>query len=145
MQKRIDHVRKMRVWTGEVVLGPGETRYKLHIRKGGMLTARGDLGAVPSGLKPLSQLIERMLCFDSPALRPYQAIRYRLAVRSGELRGGCRSWSFALPLIDVLPAPRVVPAEMASGWPTGAAPASVCHRDKKYVVTLRPLLPGENP
>lgn len=145
LQKQVDRVRKLKGLAGELVLGPGETRYKLYLRKGGTVTARGDLTAVPPVLKPLAQLIERVLCFDHPTLRPYRPFRYRLAVRAGALRGGCRSWTFALPLIEVLPAPRVVPDEMALGWPTGAVPASVCHRDKRYVVTLRPLLPGENP
>ena len=38
----------------------------------------------------------------------------------------------------------VTPAE-AAAWPTGAMPASVCSGDRRYVVTLRPLLPGEQP
>ena len=42
-------------------------------------------------------------------------------------------------------APIGVPAKQADGWPTGATPASVCSGDKQYVVTLRPLLPGELP
>jgi hypothetical protein len=145
LQKQVDRVRKLRGLASEVVLGPGEVRYKLYLRKSGTLMARGDLTEVPARLRPLGQLIESVLCFDLPTLRPYRPSRYRLAVRAGTLRGGCRSWNFALPLIDALPAPRVVPAEMAAGWPTGAAPASVCHRGKQYVVTLRPLLPGENP
>jgi hypothetical protein len=42
-------------------------------------------------------------------------------------------------------AAQAVPAADFASWPTGAAPASVCAGDKKYVVTLRPLLPGEKP
>jgi hypothetical protein len=145
LQKQANRVRKLKGLVGEAILGPGETRYRLYIRKGGTFSARGDLTAVPSRLKPLGRLLERVLCFDHPTLRPYRPSRYRLAVRAGVLRGGCRNWSFALPLLDALPAPRVVPAEMVVGWPTGAVPASVCHRGRKYVVTLRPLLPGENP
>ena len=38
-----------------------------------------------------------------------------------------------------------VAAADAIGWPTGALPASVCAGDKRFVVTLRPLLPGERP
>ena len=30
-------------------------------------------------------------------------------------------------------------------WPTGALPACVCADDRRYAVTLRPLLPGEQP
>jgi hypothetical protein len=42
-------------------------------------------------------------------------------------------------------APRILTAADFATWPTGAAPASVCAGDKSYVVTLRPLLPGEKP
>ena len=45
----------------------------------------------------------------------------------------------------MLVAPRVVKAEAAATWPTGAVAASVCAGDKRYAVTLRPLLPGEKP
>jgi hypothetical protein len=48
-------------------------------------------------------------------------------------------------LADALAAPNVVPAESVTGWPTGATPAQVCSGDKTYVVTLRPLVPGERP
>ena len=37
------------------------------------------------------------------------------------------------------------PAAEAEGWPTGALPASVCAGDKRVSVTLRPLLPDEQP
>jgi hypothetical protein len=145
IRKQIDRVRKMRNLRGEVTLGPGETRYFLRLRKGETIVARGELAAASSALKPLVQLLEGLLGFDHPSLRIYRPTEYLLAVRAGKLRGGCRSWTFAIPLVDVLPNPRVVPAVMAAGWPTGAAPASVCNRDKTYIVTLRPLLPGEKP
>jgi len=38
-----------------------------------------------------------------------------------------------------------VSASEAHDWPTGAAPAAVCDGDRRFVVTLRPLLPGERP
>ena len=59
--------------------------------------------------------------------------------------GGCRAWSFSLPLAQALAAPRFLAAAEALGWPTGAMPASVCADDRRYAVTLRPLLPDERP
>ena len=60
---------------------------------------------------------------------------------------------FALPIAEALAGPHAVTAVEASGWPTGAVPASVCADDagpsasasRRYEVTLRPLLPGEQP
>jgi hypothetical protein len=50
------------------------------------------------------------------------------------------------PLAQSVFAPREVPARGHGDWPTGAVPASVCTDDgKHYVVTFRPLLPGERP
>jgi hypothetical protein len=70
-----------------------------------------------------------------------------MTVREARLVGGCRRWSFAFPIAQALAGPRVVAASDAVGWPTGAVPASVCVDDpgRRYAVTLRPLLPGEQP
>jgi hypothetical protein len=59
--------------------------------------------------------------------------------------GGCRPWRQTVPLAEVLAGPRTVDARSAYDWPTGALPAAVCDGDRRYVVTLRPLLPGERP
>jgi len=40
---------------------------------------------------------------------------------------------------------RLVSASEAPDWPTGGAPGAVCDGDRRFVVTLRPLLPGERP
>ena len=76
-----------------------------------------------------------------------------MVVREGRPVGGCRRWAFPFPIAAVLGAPRVVSSDEAAGWPTGGVAASVCGDDagpsasagKRYVVTLRPLLPGEQP
>jgi hypothetical protein len=68
-----------------------------------------------------------------------------MVVREARLVGGCREWTFPFPLASAQAAPRTVSASEAEGWPTGALPASVCADDKRYAVTLRPLLPGELP
>jgi hypothetical protein len=147
LRKQIDRVRKLRGLRSEVTLGPGDTRYMLRIQKGESIVARGDPASLssPLALQPLARLIESLLQFDHPSLRLIRPTEYLLAVRAGTMRGGCRSWSLALPLVEALSSPRVVPAKAASGWPTGAAPAFVCQRDKTYIVTFRPLLPGEKP
>jgi hypothetical protein len=70
-----------------------------------------------------------------------------MVVREGRLVGGCRSWGFTFPIAAALAGPRLISPPEAVGWPTGAVPASVCaaDTDQRYIVTLRPLLPGEQP
>ena len=101
--------------------------------------------AVPAPLAPLATLLQDLAHFDHPSLRPYAPASYSLTVREARLVGGCRAWSFPFPLGEALAAPRSLAAVEALGWPTGAMPASVCADDRRYVVTLRPLLPDERP
>jgi len=113
----------------------------------------GDPAAAPPALAALATLLADLLRFDHPSLRPYAASSYALSVREGRLAGGCRPWAFAFPIAQALGAPRAVSAAETQGWPTGAFPASVCGDDtgppasggRRYIVTLRPLLPGEQP
>ena len=113
----------------------------------------GDPAAAPPALAALATLLADLLRFDHPSLRPYAPSSYAMSVREGRLVGGCRPWAFAFPLAQALAAPRTVSAAEAWGWPTGAFPASVCADEtgpsasasRRYVVTLRPLLPGEQP
>jgi hypothetical protein len=107
--------------------------------------ATGDPAAAPVSLAPLASLLQDLARFDHPSLRRYAPSSYALSAREARLVGGCRGWSFAPSLADVLARPRAVPAVEAEGWPTGALPASVCASDKRYAVTLRPLLPDEQP
>jgi hypothetical protein len=105
----------------------------------------GDLAAATPALQPLAALVLDLERFHHPALRPYAPAFFALSAREGTLPGGCRPWTRPEPLADSVFAPRIVTAADFPSWPTGAAPASVCAGDKKYVVTLRPLLPGEKP
>jgi hypothetical protein len=50
-----------------------------------------------------------------------------------------------MALADAATSTQLLPAAAATGWPTGATPAQVCSGDKTYVVTFRPLVPGEKP
>lgn len=110
-----------------------------------LIEASGDPAAAPPPLAPLGTLLAELLRFHHPSLRPYTPQSYAIVVREGRLVGGCRPWSFPFPVAEAIAGPRSLPAAEASGWPTGAMPASVCVDDRRYVVTLRPLLPGEQP
>ncbi|HSD28854.1 MAG TPA: hypothetical protein VLL75_16250, partial [Vicinamibacteria bacterium] len=102
---------------------------------------------------PLASLLADLLRHHHPSLRPYQPTSYAMTVREARLVAGCRAWGFAFPVAEALAGPRAVTAEEAKGWPTGARPASVCvdgagasaGASRRYVVALRPLLPGERP
>jgi hypothetical protein len=119
------------------------------------VVATGDPERAPPTLAPLSTLLADLLRYHHPSLRPYAAASYAMTVREARLAGGCRAWSFLFPIAEALASPRTVSSAEATGWPTGARPASVCGDDagpgpsaragRRYVVTLRPLLPGEKP
>lgn len=111
------------------------------------LEATGEPRSAPIGLKPLADFIVSLAEFDHPCLRPYAAASYRLRVAPGTLPGGCRAPG---SLAEALPAALggravAVSAAAAKDWPHGATAAQVCHQDKRYVVNLTPLLPGEQP
>jgi hypothetical protein len=147
IEKSVDRVRKIPGLGSQVTFGPGDQTRRLIVRKGRALdiTATGDSASAPAGLRPLASLMDQLARFDTPALRPYRPASYALSAREEALPGGCRSWGFAVSLAQALAGPASVTAAAAERWPTGAQPASVCAGDKRYVVTLRPLLPGEKP
>jgi hypothetical protein len=110
------------------------------------VVATGDPAQAGPGLAVLSALLADLLGYHHPSLRPYAPGSYAMTVREARLVGGCRAWRFPFPITEALASPRTVSAAEAVGWPTGARPASVCAEpDRRYVVTLRPLLPGERP
>jgi hypothetical protein len=148
LERRFAEVRKIPGLTGSLRLGPGERRQRLRLFKGGRpldLTLSGDPDQAPQALRPLGALVYDLERFHHPSLRPFEPSAYALSAREGALRGGCRSWTLSPPVADAVFAPVSVPARTAAGWPTGAAPASVCVGERTYVVTFRPLLPGEQP
>ena len=147
IERRIDAVRKLPALAGVVTVGPGTETRRVLFRKGRPLDMKieGDLDAATPTLLPLAALVRDLENYHHPALRPYQPASFALQAREGTLAGGCRPWWRPEPLADSVFAPREVPAADFASWPTGAAPALVCAGDKKYVVTLRPLLPGEKP
>ena len=127
--------------------GAPEQTVRLAVFEDGPLeiTATGDPATAPAALAPLASLVSELLRFRHPSLKPWSPTSYAVRAREAKLVGGCRSWAFSVKVADALAGPRSVPALDAVSWPTGALPASVCVDDRRYAVTLRPLLPGEQP
>jgi len=147
IEARVAAVRQAPGFGAPVSLGAGNQRHRLRLGKGGSqdITITGDPAAAEATPPILARLLQDLLRFDHPSLRPYRPASYGVIAREGKLAGGCRRWTFSEPVADSLLTPGTVPAAAAEGWPTGAVPASVCADDKTYVVALRPLLPGERP
>lgn len=147
LEKAIDRVRKLKDLPAEVRLGPGDDRYELDLFKGDRLhvVALGDPAFASGSLRPLGELLTQMRAFSHLSLRRMAPTQFLLTTREGTLPGGCREWALPVTLAESLPGPLVVPAARVHDWPAGAYPASVCAGDRRYVVTLRPLLPGERP
>jgi len=147
IEKLVSAVRKLPGLGSAVTLGPGETSYRLWLKRGGGLeiVAKGDPAAAARALRPLAQLLERLSRFNHATLVPLAPTQFVVSAREERLDGGCRQWTLPLPLADVLAVPRPVSAQAASGWPSGGIAASVCARDRRYSVTLRPLMPDERP
>lgn len=146
--KRIAEIRKHPALAGNVTLGPGDERRRLVLRKGGRpldMTFVGDPTKAAPALRGLADFVIALGGYAHPGLRPYAAANLALSAREGTLPGGCRRWTHAEPVQDAVFAPKMVAAAGLEGWPRGASAASVCVGDKHYVVTLRPLLPGERP
>ena len=147
LERRIADVRKLPGLAGTVALGPGDTKHRLLLRRGRpiQMAITGDPAQAPPALRPLADLLQDLPRFHAAGLAPFRPAHYAMSAREGALAGGCRAWTFDDPPERLAFAPRVIGAAEVLGWPTGATPASVCAGDKSYVVTLRPLLPGETP
>jgi len=147
LEKGLESVRKLKGLAPRVAFGPGESTYRLVVQKGRALdiTATGDPAFAPPALRPLAAFVGLLAEFDHPSLRPYRPTSYALSAREGRVPGGCRSWAFPVSLAQVVASPQTVAASAVQYWPKGANAASICGGDKNYLVTLRPLLPGERP
>lgn len=145
--KRLDRVRKTPGLGASVKFGEGPQRFRLVVSKGKPLdvVATGDPAGAPAALKPLAALVADLASFQHTSLRPFRPATFALQAREASLAGGCRSWSFPVPVERALAAPQPIPASEAAGWPTGAQAASVCVNDRRYAVTLKPMLPWERP
>jgi hypothetical protein len=148
LDDRVSLVRKLPGLGSSIAFGdPPTPRYRLQAVKGKPLdlVMTGDPARAAAGLAPLVSLVQDLAGFSHPSLRPYEPAHYALTAQEGTLAGGCRQWTFPVTPADAVAGARSIDAPAASGWPTGATPAAVCVGDKRYVVALRPLLPGEKP
>jgi hypothetical protein len=146
--KRAEALRKLPGIRSPIAFGARpELAWRLRLLEDDPLdvNATGDPATAPPALLQLASLVKELERFEHASLRPYAPSSFALSAREARLVGGCREWSFSRPLAEALAGPRVVPAAEAEGWPTGALPASVCAGDKRVSVTLRPLLPDEQP
>ena len=146
LERRMNEVRKLPGLASTVTLGPGPG-FRLSLRKPKPLDilVQGDPAAAPTTLLPLGSLVRDLGAFGHASLRPYEPTTYVLGAREGKLTGGCRAWTLPVTLVDAVAEAQVLASTAGTGWPTGAIPAQVCVGDKTFVVTLRPLVPGEKP
>lgn len=148
LRRRAEDLTRRPGFTETISLGGDSGRLaRLRLLEGRRFDLRvsGDPASAPGPLAPVASLLSDLMRFHHPSLRPFVPASYALGVREATLSGGCRPWTFSVPLADALAGPNAVPAREVEGWPTGALPASVCEGARRYVVTLRPLLPGEQP
>lgn len=147
LEKSVAAVRKLKGLGSSVSFGPGAQKSLLRLRKGRAvdISTSGDPAAAPSTLKPLANLLARLESFDHPSLRPWKPESFWGRAREQKLVGGCRSWSLSVPLASLLATGASLSYEQVRDWPQGASPASVCDAGRNYVVSFRPLLPGEHP
>lgn len=146
--KRIDKLRKATPGLGgSVNLGSGTQRHRLVVSKGKPIdvVVTGDPAAAPPNLRLLASFVADLAAYQHPSLRPYRPAFYALRAREETLPGGCREWTFPIPVDKAVTAAQPLLAAEAAGWPTGAQAAAACVNDKRYAVTLRPLLPWEKP
>jgi hypothetical protein len=148
IKDRIDDLRDSGVLAPSVAFGDDVSkRYRLRLLENDPrdVVITGDPADAPPALRGLAAFVSELLRFDNRSLRPWSPAFYALSARPGILVGGCREWLLPVPLEAALEAPQRIEAEDVERWPTGSNPASVCARGQRYVVTLRPLLPGEAP
>ena len=148
LERRLSDIRKLPALAGVVTVGPGTAVRRLHLAQGtrrSTSASKAISAAATPALQPLAALVLDLERFHHPALRPYAPAQFALSAREGSLPGGCRRGRGRSRSPTACSRRQAVNAADFETWPKGASPASVCAGDKKYVVTLRPLLPGENP
>jgi len=148
LERRVKDLRKAGILGPSVSFGDDTTkRFRLRLLEDAArdVVITGDPATAPPELQALALLVSDLARFDHPSLRPWPPAEYAVSAREGVLVGGCREWFLPVPFDDVLAGPRRLAADDAERWPKGANPASVCWEGRRYVVTLRPLLPGEQP
>jgi hypothetical protein len=146
-ESQADAVRKMPGLAAVVSFAEGEEP-SFHLRggKGKPLDVRatGDPAKAGPALRPLADLLDKLLRFDHASLRPMAPTSFALQAREGVRRGGCRIWTLQVTPREAA-AGTSVPASALESWVGGVYPTSVCVGDKTYEVVLRPQFPGERP
>jgi hypothetical protein len=147
LEQRLALVRKLPGLAAVIAFGDAATpRCRLRSPRSKLdVVVSGELAAAPPALRPLAALLRDLSTFHHSSLRPYEPASFLLTAREAPLVGGCRPWGQTVSLAEALAGPRTVDARTAYDWPTGALPAAVCDGDRRFVVTHRPLLPGERP
>jgi hypothetical protein len=148
IERRVKALRKSGVLDAPASFGGDPSqRYRLRLSEDGGrdLLITGDPALAPPALQNLAALVTDLLRFDHPSLQPWEAAEYAVSAREGTLVGGCRQWLLPISFDAVLAGPQRIAADEVDRWPAGSDPASVCVNDLRYVVTFRPLLPGERP
>ena len=145
-EARLARIRKLQGLGSQVSFGAGAGRYRLQVfgKHPLEIVASGDPKSAAPSLQPLASLLSDLEDFDHPSLKFLRPDSFLLVARDGTLPGGCRPWRFGFAPTEA-GAGRVVPAAEAADWPQGPRAASACAGQQRYVVTLRPLLPGERP
>jgi hypothetical protein len=146
LEAQIDTVRKLPGLASVTAFGGDEPAFRLRVSKGKPLDLRvtGDPGKAAAALRPLAALLEQLLRFDHPSLRPYAPSSLALVAREASRPGGCRLWTLATAPAEATNGTTIA-GSGASSWLPGVAPTSVCVGDKRYELQLRPLVPGERP
>jgi hypothetical protein len=146
IESRVTQIRRLQGLGSRVALGKGAIRYRLQLlgKRPLEIVATGEPEDAPQSLRPLASLLAELQSFDHATLRFIKADSFLLMAREGDLVGGCRRWNFAFAPAEAANG-RLVPAAAAADWPHGVHAASACAGGQRFVVTLRPLLPGERP
>jgi hypothetical protein len=146
IDSQVARIRKLPGLGSRVVLGNGQTRYRLQLlgKRPLEIVATGEPREAPQALRPLASLVEALADYEHPSLRFVRSESFLLVAREGALAGGCRRWGFGFAPAEASNG-RVVAATLAADWPQGIHAASACAGNQRFVVTLRPLLPGERP
>jgi hypothetical protein len=147
LESELDALRKATNVGSSVVFGDGEQRFRLRASKGkGLdLVATGDPAKANATLRPLAAFIARLAAFEHPGLKPYAATAYLVSAKEGASAGGCRAWNLPVSPSEITTGARTIPAAALETWIGGVFPTAACVGERRYVVTLRPLLPGEKP
>ncbi len=146
LEKRLGQLERTPGLAAGLTFGPGATRYRLSLPGERIeLNATGDPAQAPPELRIVAQLVADLARFEHASLRPFQPTQVWATAREQRLPGGCRPWRGPVTLAELTASPRALPANELIDWPTGAIAASACENERAYVLTLRPLLPGERP